>query len=81
MTKLPDFEDKTNINHRVDELFEQGMREGKHGHLETQAIAWHTAYAEYLTGTLKPRRQLSRDELTATQRALLADTSKQESGS
>lgn len=41
--------DKAAINARFSELYDQGMREGKHGHYETCFRAMHEAYAPYVT--------------------------------
>ena len=42
------FEQKTAINKRCQELYDAGMREGKHGHYETMFRAMHRAYSEVL---------------------------------
>jgi hypothetical protein len=39
---------KTTINVEFQRLYDEGMREGKHGHYETMFAAMHAAYAPHL---------------------------------
>lgn len=60
-----DFEAKTAINIRFQELFEVECATGLHGYYESMSIAMHGAYGDYLNGRLSPLPQLSRAELEA----------------